>query len=413
MLSRRSLALGLASAGLTACRPDSLRPSSTQPKPSGRLLVPAKAPSVSSEMTHGNQAPPAARPAPIWGARALQAVEPALEALPWCDLLAAPSPVREVARAERLGLASLWLKDDARSVEGFGGSKPRKLEALLGAARAAGAGEVATFGAMGSNHVTACAVHAQRFGIAVRAYVLPAPVDQRAKRNLEICRAVNAELITQPSQRAAERAAQRWLGPRHESLILPWGGTSALGNLGMVAACAELAQQIRRGELPEPDLVFVAAGTLGTAAGLALGLAGCGLRSRLIPVRASNRAPYTQLRFAQEIAATRRLIQRYSTDTKWRVEVEAPAIDDGELGAGYAVPSLRGRRAAAWLRAEAGVELDQTYTAKAFAALLGQALAPPGFASSWRSSRWTAEAPPHVLFWQTSHDLSATARWTD
>ena len=52
---------------------------------------------------------------------------------------------------------------------------------------------------------------------------------------------------------------------------IPVGGTSPLACLGHVSAAMELKQQIAAGVLPEPDFLYVAAGSLGTAAGLTLG----------------------------------------------------------------------------------------------------------------------------------------------
>ncbi|MEJ2433914.1 MAG: hypothetical protein P8Y53_12425, partial [Pseudolabrys sp.] len=47
----------------------------------------------------------------------------------------------------------------------------------------------------------------------------------------------------------------------------------------------ELADQVGRGELPEPRAVFLPYGTGGTAVGLALGLQLGGLASRVVAVR--------------------------------------------------------------------------------------------------------------------------------
>ncbi len=73
---------------------------------------------------------------------------------------------------------------------------------------------------------------------------------------------------------------------RRESLYcIPPGGSCALGALGYVNAAFELKMQIERGELPEPDEIFIAYGTMGTAAGLALGIRAAGLHSRIRAIR--------------------------------------------------------------------------------------------------------------------------------
>ena len=51
------------------------------------------------------------------------------------------------------------------------------------------------------------------------------------------------------------------------------GGSNWLGAVAFVNAALELCEQIADAGLPVPDRVYVANGTMGTAAGLALGLA--------------------------------------------------------------------------------------------------------------------------------------------
>ena len=63
---------------------------------------------------------------------------PAPARLPRHPLTALPTPVQPLARlAQRRGLGALWIKRDDVSGPLYGGNKPRKLEWLLGAARAA------------------------------------------------------------------------------------------------------------------------------------------------------------------------------------------------------------------------------------------------------------------------------------
>src|SRR5690606_5912700 len=65
--------------------------------------------------------------------------------------------------------------------------------------------------------------------------------------------------------------------------VIPPGGTSPIGIAGYVNAALELADQIAAGELPPPDRIYVASGTMGTCVGLCLGLQLAGLS---IPVHA-------------------------------------------------------------------------------------------------------------------------------
>lgn len=326
------------------------------------------------------EVPLVVEPPPV-GRAALSARWPELDVLPWRNIVESPTPLLHVvARDSEVG--SFWVKQDAESAPGYGGSKPRKLEPLLGAALRAGVEEVCTFGALGSNHVAATAVHGRRVGLAVRAYVLPGPLDEHGRRNLQICKRAGARLISAPSQTGAQAMARRWLGKRPPESIFPWGGTSPVGNLGCVAALLELAHQV---DAP-PDYVFVAGGTLGTAVGLEVGLRLVRWPTQLVVMRASNRAPYTQARFQVELDQTTRILSKLVPQLGEQLAGEAPRIDASQLGSGYARATSAGRQARAFFLEHTGFPLDLTYTGKAFAGLLARA---PQLAGK------------RVLFWQT------------
>src|SRR4051812_6441451 len=74
--------------------------------------------------------------------------------IPWLPLGRFPTPV---ARLPGLVAPSveLWIKHDDLSGTVYGGNKVRKLEFLLGEARARGARRLVTLGAIGSHHVLA------------------------------------------------------------------------------------------------------------------------------------------------------------------------------------------------------------------------------------------------------------------
>jgi len=55
--------------------------------------------------------------------------------------------------------------------------------------------------------------------------------------------------------------------------VLPPGGNNAVGVLGQLTGAMELAQQIENGEVPDPDAIAVAVGSMCTVTGLVLGVA--------------------------------------------------------------------------------------------------------------------------------------------
>ncbi|MCZ7679388.1 MAG: pyridoxal-phosphate dependent enzyme [Sandaracinaceae bacterium] len=284
--------------------------------------------------------------------------------LPWRDLGGLPTPVSRV----EVGGAPLWIKHDERAGAVYGGSKARKLELFLGEAIARGGarphlrrGRVeprARHGARGA-----------RGGARVRARA-PARAAERARARAPALgggprrRAPRGDA---PRSGGAPRAVERVGGAR--PYVIPLGGTSALGNVGYVEAALELAAQIEAGLLPRPARIYVAAGTSGAAAGLYVGLAAAGLPIELRAVRVSSRASVNAPRLRREIEATAALLRAHDPAFPPIAIGGALSIDDRAVGPGYARPSEEGARAAA-VAAELGLELDPTYTAKAFAAVL-------------------------------------------
>ena len=78
---------------------------------------------------------------------------------------------------------------------------------------------------------------------------------------------------------------------RGDTYFVPLGGSNALGSLGFVDAANEIAGQVAAGVMPEPDVVVVAMGSGGTAAGLAVGFEAAGMRTRVVGVAISQPVP--------------------------------------------------------------------------------------------------------------------------
>jgi len=309
--------------------------------------------------------------------------------LPWIDLGGLPTPVSRVdALGERLGLTDLRVKGDDLAGEVYGGSKARKLEHLLADALGREADGVLTFGGVGSNHALATAIHARRHGLGCVLMLLPEPPSEHARVHLLAEQRVGCELVraTGADVRDVDAALAR-RSDRDGLDVIPMGGTTPLGNAGYVNAAFELAEQCAEGLLPVPDVIYVALGTCGTAAGLYVGLRAAELPTRLVAVRASNPGMGSMRHLGFQIEATASYL--HGLDPSFP-EVEADAsllhLEHGFAGAGYAIPTEAGARAATLAAELAGVELDSTYTAKAFAALVHDA---PRLAGQ------------SVLFWNT------------
>ena len=291
------------------------------------------------------------------------------------DLGTYPTPV-DCLELLSSAATTLWVKRDDLTNSLYGGSKLRKLGPLLEDALARGATKVVTIGAVGSHHVLATGVFGKRAGLSVEAVVLRQP---QSPHVLETVRASIAQgVLLVPAASYAEAARQLADRAAAGAYSIPVGGSNLLGTLGMVAAAFELAEQVRAGVLPEPDLLVVSLGSGGSAAGLAAGLLRAGLRTRVLaiavaePVKVFTHTACTLAKELVEQSARAAVLERLAFDGRY-------------LGDGYGRPTRNSERATAEA-ARVGLTLDDTYTAKAFAAAL---------------DRVAAGQERHVLFWHT------------
>jgi D-cysteine desulfhydrase len=275
-----------------------------------------------------------------------------------------PTPVE---RLDGLSSASssLWVKHDDRTGALYGGNKVRKLELLLGAARDEGKRRVLTVGAAGSHQVVATALYGEQQGLEVEAILVSQPRSSHAELNLRTAVAHGLRVTPVPARvlLPAYIAARK----NAETYYVPLGASNPLGSLGFVDAARELAAQITRGEMPEPDVIVVALGSGGTAAGLAVGLEEVGLRTRVVAVAVSHPGPVLGVMARRLARGTAALAGVTRADrAAARIEVER-----GFIGRGYGHPSRDGGAATSDAK-EAGIVLDPTYTAKAFACALAR-----------------------------------------
>jgi len=285
-----------------------------------------------------------------------------------------PTPVQELdlQRVVPNFRGRAWVKREDLSGAELGGNKVRKLEYLLGEAVRLGRRHVLTSGGIGSNHAVATAFYARRAGLQAHLVVFPHHASDVSSRTFSAMCGLGAQITAAPSDKAipavmAASYARLTSSARRPYVILP-GGSQLAGVMGAVDAGAELCAQVGRGELEEPDAVFCALGSGGTAAGLACGLQIGGLRTQVAAVRV----------YPFPVAAVPVLARGALTRMGRR-----PGLDPGRvrvltgyLGDGYAHPTQAGV-AAMSAAGQLGLTLEPTYTAKAFAAFLEAAQKAP------------------------------------
>lgn len=153
--------------------------------------------------------------------------------------------------------------------------------------------------------------------------------------------------------------------------VVPIGGTSWLGAFGFVAAGIELAEQVAEGLLPEPDRLYVATGTMGTAAGLALGLALSDLKTAVHAVRVSDTFICNEDALRRILAKTVRMLRRLDRsipqDLAERTRIR---LRHDFFAGGYARTDDETEAAIRFAKDELDLQLEGTYTGKAMAAVI-------------------------------------------
>lgn len=275
-----------------------------------------------------------------------------------------PTPVERVDGLSTAH-AELWVKRDDRTNDVYGGNKVRKLEWLLADARARGAKRIVTVGAAGSHHVLATTYFGRREGFEVEALLVPQPRTDHVVEVLRAGIALGLHAVPVRSWASAALAmAYRRATTGKGTRFIPVGGSSVVGAMGYVVAARELAAQVRAGAMPEPDYCVVALGSGGTAAGLAAGLAAEGMKTRVVGVCVSD--PLWALRFLS-LRLARACARRITSPPG--VRSARLSTDPRFIGRGYGHGTPEGDDATRDAGA-AGLALDPTYTAKAFASAL-------------------------------------------
>jgi 1-aminocyclopropane-1-carboxylate deaminase/D-cysteine desulfhydrase-like pyridoxal-dependent ACC family enzyme len=293
---------------------------------------------------------------------------------------------------------ALWIKRDDLTGERYGGNKVRKLEFLLAEARRRGAERLITVGAAGSHHALATTAYGTALGFRVTLVLFPQPLTPHVREVLLLDHALGAELRWAPRMELiplallAARAAHR----RERTLVVPAGGSDEVGTLGYVSAGLELAEQVEQGAVPRPSTVHVAAGTMGTAVGLATGLAIAELPVRVVANRVASRLVANSRGMRRLLRRTLKHLEQAGADAPSAGQVLARLeLRHDQLGPGYGRGTDAGARARARLAA-AGLALDPTYTAKAAAGWLAEAERSLGTHLFWHTLSATLPRGPAV-----------------
>lgn len=313
-------------------------------------------------------------PLGLSGAKAL------FEKLPRASLGFFPTPFYRLDNLSReLGIELYIKRDDFTGMNLFGGNKVRKLEYLLGKAKAVGCEYAITYGATQSNHAMETAACCRKCGIRpilyLTAVVEPDSEDFRA--NLLLDKILGAEIhiveilpgeteddadaraFAMGAKQAAELTAAG-----HPCMDIPMGGANFTGSIGFARGYLEMREQAEALGIT-PEYLFHATGTGGTMAGIAAGRRLIGGGEKIVSVTVSKK---DEAYIDKVEGLTDQVLEALGTDI--RADRRALIIDNGYYAPGYEQPNPMASEAIRLLARTEGLFVDPVYTGKAFAGLI-------------------------------------------
>jgi 1-aminocyclopropane-1-carboxylate deaminase/D-cysteine desulfhydrase-like pyridoxal-dependent ACC family enzyme len=350
--------------------------------------------------------------------------------LPWAPMFRRPTRLSLVENALRpVGSGQLYIKDEGSEESLLYGNKIRKYEFLLPNLAGSGMRTIRTHGAYGSNHCAYLTL-AARFGryapggmpagLDLELMLYPQELSENVVTKLKMLVASGAKLnflegdVSVGLSILGEELRVKNFATSTTGYVPP-GGSSPLSVLGHLEALMELAEQIESGDSPlatPPDYIFVPLGSGATAMGLVLGCYLLGWHTKVIGTCSQDKGRLARLVVNGEadtpflVANATSLLEK---SLKW---VEAlgllPAAttlptshdlmqrffaSDSETwhpAYGKVTAQIARESAAA---AEAGLVLDNTFSAKSFHTV--KEYAAGGLLNN-----------KHALFWNTYHRFS-------
>jgi 1-aminocyclopropane-1-carboxylate deaminase/D-cysteine desulfhydrase-like pyridoxal-dependent ACC family enzyme len=326
--------------------------------------------------------------------RAVPPWTPDPDRFPRFPLFDEPSPLARLPRfgAALGGRAEIWIKREDLLPLAFGGNKIRSLEYLIGAALAENADCLVTTGRRWSNHARLTAAAGARAGLEVH-LVLSGPATMPPNPGVALDTLLGATVHQAATADRAERTALlervvadlRTAGRRPS--VIATGGGSVTGAIGQVVAGLELLADGATRSVTFDDVVVPSA-TGGTQAGLLVGVRTGG---SAMTVHGVAVAPADELR----TAVTGLVVGLGGVPGLATVPGADIAIDGGQLGDGYGVPSEAADEATRLLARTEGILVDPIYTAKALAGLI--ALVRSGRLDGRRVIFWHAGGTPGLF----------------
>ncbi|MHA1338977.1 MAG: 1-aminocyclopropane-1-carboxylate deaminase/D-cysteine desulfhydrase [Promethearchaeota archaeon] len=303
-----------------------------------------------------------------------------LKNLPWIKLTELPTPIKKLQNlASKIGVDSLYIKQDDICNPVYGGNKPRKFEFVLADILKKNRRNIITMGGTGTNHGLAqtilCRQVEKMKNIKLNSYVFmfDQTLTEHVRKNLLLEQYYGSKLIYCNSMISCIfKMLFKYIFTPKCYFVWP-GASRPLGTIGFVNAAYELKSQIDEGIIPEPDYIFVPVGSTGTSAGLLLGCELLNLKTKIYGVAV------TELQFS---SAKKVVDLAYNT---WKFMIKndknIPIINKKSLfrrlivntnffGGAYGLPTKEGIEAIKLLKETENLDFEPTYTGKTLAALI-------------------------------------------
>jgi D-cysteine desulfhydrase len=301
-----------------------------------------------------------------------------LASFPRERLLKGPTPIQHLDRLEQvlgdqLRGVSIWAKRDDFMELGGGGNKLRKLEFLIGQAKAEGCDTMVAVGGIQSNFARLAAAACARSGLScevVLAQMVPRhDAIYQSNGNVLLDRLFGARVHIlgsgeDPNAFVNQRAAEIGSAGR-KAYKATLGGSTPIGCLGYVDCAFEIASQSAAINV-KFDQIVIPNGSGGMHAGLVAGMVIAGENpSRVRAHTVLSPKETATSATAEKVNTVLRLLSN-----RTRLDASDLTISGKQLGGGYGVPTADMVDAVKTLGQSEGLLLDPVYGGKAFAGLL-------------------------------------------
>jgi len=295
-----------------------------------------------------------------------------LDNLPVLSMSVLPTPVQRLTALSKDFDTSLFCKRDDLTGFAFGGNKVRKLDFLIKDALLKGSDSLVTFGSNQSNWCRMTSVAGAVNGLEVH-LVLEGRKPDKSTANLMLDQLAGAKIhhIETPEDAVIEKATRDLAAKLSKQGKKPYymavGGSNGLGSMGYVKAFFEVMDYQNSNQL-EFNKIVVASGSAGTQAGLVAGKLLSGWPGEILGITVS-RDKFTQSKKIQGIVKEiLEILKNPVGESKIR---QAVITIDDYLGEGYRINTPECEQAIDLFIKKEGIFLDEVYTGKAAAGLIG------------------------------------------